>query len=204
MLGKALETLFIRVWVVMKLTFYFWIYTLMGAIVLGIGPAYKTVNELFYLYDFEYKEITFKRGWETFKQTFVRGNVLFGLFLAGTFLLGYNLYLSVQIQGILFLITDFILIFSLLYIYSTYQYSLILDSEYEISIPNLLKLSFVSGFSSFSTFLKLLIGGGIIFWLTWNYKGLILFGMIGLLTVWNGLVTKQWREKLDMQLESYE
>ena len=45
MLGKALETLFIRVWVVMKLTFYFWIYTLMGAIVLGIGPAYKTVNE---------------------------------------------------------------------------------------------------------------------------------------------------------------
>ena len=168
MLGKALETLFIRVWVVMKLTFYFWIYTLMGAIVLGIGPAYKTVNELFYLYGFEYKEITFKRGWETFKQTFVRGNVLFGLFLAGTFLLGYNLYLSVQIQGILFLITDFILIFSLLYIYSTYQYSLILDSEYEISIPNLLKLSFVSGFSSFSTFLKLLIGGGIIFWLTWS------------------------------------
>ena len=204
MLGKALETLFIRVWVVMKLTFYFWIYTLIGAIVLGIGPAYKTVNELFYLYGFEYKEITFKRGWETFKQTFARGNVLFGLFLAGTFLLGYNLYLSVQIQGILFLITDFILIFSLLYIYSTYQYSLILDSEYEISIPNLLKLSFVSCFSSFSTFLKLLIGGGIIFWLTWNYKGLILFGVIGLLTVWNGLVTKQWREKLDMQLESYE
>src|SRR5699024_4292373 len=101
MLGKALETLFIRVWVVMKLTFYFWIYTLMGAIVLGIGPAYKTVNELFYLYGFEYKEITFKRRWETFKQTFARGNVLFGLFLAGTFLLGYNLYLSVQIQGIL-------------------------------------------------------------------------------------------------------
>ena len=47
MLGKALETLFIRVWVVMKLTFYFWIYTLMGAIVLGIGTSYKTVNELF-------------------------------------------------------------------------------------------------------------------------------------------------------------
>ena len=64
---------------------------------------------------------------------------------------------------------------------------------------------FLNGlFLDFSTFLKLLIGGGIIFWLTWNYKGLILFGVIGLLTVWNGLVTKQWREKLDMQLESYE
>ncbi|EOH93484.1 YesL family protein [Enterococcus villorum] len=204
MLGKALETLFIRVWVVMKLTFFFWIYTLIGAIVLGVGPSYKTVNELFYRYGFEYKEITFKRGLETFKQSFVRGNLLFGLFLAVTFLLGYNLYLSVQIKGLLFLITDFILIFSLLYAYAMYQYSLILDSEYAISIPNLLKLSFVSGFSSFSTFLKLLIGGAIIFWLTWNYKGLILFGVIGLLTVWNGLITKQWREKLNMQLEIYE
>ncbi|MBF8808630.1 MAG: DUF624 domain-containing protein [Enterococcus lacertideformus] len=204
MLGKALETLFIRVWVVMKLTFYFWIYTFMGVIILGIGPAYKTVNELFYLYNFEYKEITFKRGLETFKQSFIRGNLLFGLCLAGIFLLGYNLYLSVQIKGIFFLITDFILMFNLLYVYAMYQYSLILDSEYAISVPNLLKLSFISVLSSFSTFLKLLIGGVIIFWITWNYKGLILFGVIGLLTVWNGLITKPWREKLDLKLESYE
>ena len=204
MLGKALETLFIRVWVVMKLTLYFWAYTVLGGIVLGIGPACKTVNELFYTYEFDYKEITFKRGWKLFKQSFTRGNLLFGLFLGMALLLGYNLYLSVQIKGILFLVIDFVLIFALLYAYATYQYSLILDSEYEISIPNLLKLSFVSSFSSFSSFLKLLIGGGIIFWITWNYKGLILFGLIGLITVWNGLVTKQWREKLDTQLESYE
>src|SRR5699024_30181 len=147
---------------------------------------------------------TFKRGWKIFKQSFKRGNLLFGLFLVVVLLLGYNLYLSVQIKGILFLVIDFVLIFALLYAYETYQYSLILDSEYEISLPNLLKLSFVSSFSSFPAFLKLLIGGGIIFWITWNYKGLILFGLIGLLTVWNGLVTKQWREKLDTQLESYE
>lgn len=44
MLGKALETLFIRVWVVMKLTLYFWAYTVLGGIVLGIGPACKAVN----------------------------------------------------------------------------------------------------------------------------------------------------------------
>ncbi|MBX4223823.1 DUF624 domain-containing protein, partial [Enterococcus faecium] len=39
---------------------------------------------------------------------------------------------------------------------------------------------------------------------TWQFKGLILFGVIGLLTVWNGTMTKQWREELDKQLESYE
>ncbi|HHJ5224892.1 TPA: DUF624 domain-containing protein, partial [Enterococcus faecalis] len=30
MLGKVLEELFIRIWVVIKLTLYFWIYTFAG------------------------------------------------------------------------------------------------------------------------------------------------------------------------------
>ncbi|HGF7712233.1 TPA: DUF624 domain-containing protein, partial [Enterococcus faecium] len=30
MLGKVLEELFIRIWVVIKLTLYFWIYTFVG------------------------------------------------------------------------------------------------------------------------------------------------------------------------------
>ncbi|MEY8445691.1 DUF624 domain-containing protein [Enterococcus ratti] len=204
MLGKALETLFIRVWVVMKLTFYFWFYTLLGGVVLGVGPAYKTVNELFYMYGFTYKKITFKHGVKIFKQSFGRGNLLFGTFLATICLLGYNLYLSVQIQGLFFLLIDFILIFSLLVVYAAYQYSLILDSSYFISIPNLLKLSFISVFVSFFSFLKLLIGEAIILWVTWNYKGLLLFGIVGLLAVYNGMITKQWREQLDYQLESYE
>ena len=50
MLGKVLEELFIRIWVVIKLTLYFWIYTFVGGIIFGLGTAWKTVNELFYLY----------------------------------------------------------------------------------------------------------------------------------------------------------
>ena len=64
MLGKVLEELFIRIWVVIKLTLYFWIYTFVGGIIFGLGTAWKTVNELFYLHGFEYKEITLKRGWK--------------------------------------------------------------------------------------------------------------------------------------------
>ncbi|MBO1298656.1 MULTISPECIES: DUF624 domain-containing protein [unclassified Enterococcus] len=204
MLGKALETLFIRVWVIMKLTLYFWGLTFCGGVILGIGPAWKVVNEQFYRHGFEYKEITFSGSWRMFKQNFVRANQLFGLFSACLFLLSYNLYLSVQIQGILFLVIDFILLFSMLYAYANYQYSMILDSGYQMSLGNLLKLSLISSFASFSTFLKIILGSGMILWVTWNYKGLILFGLIGLLTVWNGLITKQWQEKLDIQLETYE
>lgn len=204
MLGKVLEELFIRIWVIIKLTLYFWIYTFAGGIIFGLGAAWKTVNELFYLYGFEYKEITIKRGWNIYKRNFLRGNLLFSLFLSGTALLSYNLYLSVQIKGLIFLAIDFILLFALLCLFTTYQYSMILDSEYTISVPNLLKLSFISVFSSFSSFLKIIIGSGIILGVTWQFKGLILFGVIGLLTVWNGTMTTHWREELDKQLESYE
>ncbi|HAP9509719.1 TPA: DUF624 domain-containing protein [Enterococcus faecium] len=204
MLGKVLEELFIRIWVIIKLTLYFWIYTFAGGIIFGLGAAWKTVNELFYLYGFEYKEITIKRGWNIYKRNFLRGNLLFSLFLSGTALLSYNLYLSVQIKGLIFLAIDFILLFALLCLFATYQYSMNLDSEYTISVPNLLKLSFISVFSSFSSFLKIIIGSGIILGVTWQFKGLILFGVIGLLTVWNGTMTTHWREELDKQLESYE
>lgn len=204
MLGKVLEELFIRIWVVIKLTLYFWIYTFVGGIIFGLGTAWKTVNELFYLHGFEYKEITLKRGWNIYKRNFLRGNLLFSLFLSSTALLSYNLYLSVQIKGLIFLAIDFILLFALFCLFDTYQYSMILDSEYTISVPNLLKLSFISFFSSFSSFLKIIIGSSVIIAVTWQFKGLILFGVIGLLTVWNGTMTKQWREELDKQLESYE
>lgn len=204
MLGKVLEELFIRIWVVIKLTLYFWIYTFVGGIIFGLGTAWKTVNELFYLYGFEYKEITLKRGWNIYKRNFLRGNLLFSLFLSSTALLSYNLYLSVQIKGLIFLAIDSILLFALFCLFATYQYSMILDSEYTISVPNLLKLSFISVFSSFSSFLKIIIGSSVIIAVTWQFKGLILFGVIGLLTVWNGTMTKQWREELDKQLESYE
>ncbi|BDP58511.1 membrane protein [Enterococcus faecium] len=204
MLGKVLEELFIRIWVIIKLTLYFWIYTFAGGIIFGLGAAWKTVNELFYLYGFEYKEITIKRGWNIYKRNFCETFAITALKRSKFALLSYNLYLSVQIKGLIFLAIDFILLFALLCLFATYQYSMILDSEYTISVPNLLKLSFISVFSSFSSFLKIIIGSGIILGVTWQFKGLILFGVIGLLTVWNGTMTTHWREELDKQLESYE
>lgn len=201
MLGKAMETLFIRVWVMMKLNLFFWLFSAAGGVVFGIGPALKVISELFVAHGFEYKEITLKEGWQLFKHHFQRGNVLFWGFTMIAAFLAYNLYLSLQVQGLLFLMIDFILVFALLYLFATFMYVLIFDANYDISLGHLVRLGFTSNFSSFITFLKMIIGSGVILGFTWKYKGLILFGTVALLFIWNYLTTKYWRTEIEGRLE---
>ncbi|WP_086443716.1 YesL family protein [Candidatus Enterococcus lemimoniae] len=201
MVGKALETLFIKVWVIVKLNLFFWLFSCCGLIVAGVGPALKTVNELFVSHEFNYKEITLKDGWNTFKKNFVRGNLLFyglGLLLS---ILAYNLFLSVQIQGIAFLMIDFLLVFAMIYGIVTYQYTLLLDSYYEIGLKNLLKLAFISTLSNFTNLLKIAISVSLIVFITWKFKGLILFGTVSMIQIWSFTATKSWRQTIDQRLE---
>lgn len=201
MLGKALENFFIRVWVMMKLNLFFLLFSLAGGLVLGIGPAWKSISELFIAYQFDYKEITFSEGWILFKENFKRGNALFWFFSGISAFLAYNLFLSLQVKGLGFLVIDFILIVALLYLFASFQYGLIFDSSYDMSFKNLIKLSFISNFSSFSAFLKVIGGSVGILALTWRYKGLILFGTTALLLMWNYFATKNWREEIEEKLE---
>ncbi|MEI5994390.1 YesL family protein [Candidatus Enterococcus mansonii] len=200
MVGKALETLFIKIWVIVKLNLFFWLFSCCGLIVAGIGPALKTINDLFASHQFNYKEITLKEGWAFFKQNMIRGNVLFYGWLLLLALLAYNLFLSVQVQGIVFLMIDFILVFGMIYGSVTFQYSLLLDSYYEISLRNLLKLAFISTLSNFANLLKIAIGVCVILFVTWQYKGLLLFGTFSLIQLWSFTATKSWRTSLDERL----
>ncbi|MGX7245019.1 YesL family protein [Enterococcus quebecensis] len=200
MIGKALETLFIKIWVIVKLNLFFWLFSCCGLIVAGVGPALKTVNDLFVSHEFNYKDITLKEGWHYFKQNFVRGNLLF----YGTVLLlaalAYNLFLSVQIQGLLFLAIDFLLVFAMIYGLVTFQYGLLLDSYYEIGLKNLLKLAFISTLSNFMNLLKIAIGVSLILFITWKFKGLILFGTFSMMQIWSYTATKAWRQTIDQRL----
>lgn len=200
MIGKALEEFFIRIWVVVKLTLIFWLLALSGLLVLGIGPAFKVVTELYLEHGFEYKLISVKQAYQVFKRDFLRANLIFWFYTALSLLLAYNLYLSVQIQGLMFIVIDFILFFGITYLMTAFEYSMIFDSQFDISFGNLLKMSFISNFISFKTYLKLLFGIGVICVLTWRFKGLILFGLIGLLQVYSLSVTKDWRLKIEEQL----
>ncbi|MCT0502920.1 YesL family protein [Lactococcus cremoris] len=200
MIGKALEEFFIRIWGVVKLTLIFWLLALSGLLVLGIGPAFKVVTELYLEHGFEYKLISVKQAYQVFKRDFLRANLIFWFYTALSLLLAYNLYLSVQIQGLMFIVIDFILFFGITYLMTAFEYSMIFDSQFDISFGNLLKMSFISNFISFKTYLKLLFGIVVICVLTWRFKGLILFGLIGLLQVYSLSVTKDWRLKIEEQL----
>ncbi|EOH96582.1 hypothetical protein UAY_02950 [Enterococcus moraviensis ATCC BAA-383] len=201
MVGKALETLFIKIWVIVKLNLFFWLFSCCGLLIAGIGPALKTVNELFIRHEFDYKEITLKEGWSLFKQNFNRGNLLFYAAIVVILLLAYNLFLSVQIQGLAFLMIDFLLVFAMIYGIVTYQYTLLLDSYYEIGLKNLLKLAFISTLSNFTNLLKIAIGISLILFVTWNFKGLILFGTVSMIQIWSFTATKSWRQTIDQRLE---
>lgn len=200
MIGKALETFFIRIWVIVKLTLFFWILTATGLVVAGIGPALKVITILYLSYDFDYKSITLREAFQLFRKEFARANLIFWIYTAILILLSYNLYLSVQISGLLFLVVDFILFFALIFVIIAFEYALLIDSQFKISIKNLIGLSFISNFVNFMTYLKLLVGLVLILALTYQFKGLILFGMIGLLQVYCVAVTKDWRNHVEEQL----
>jgi len=116
-------------------------------------------------------------------------------------ILAYNLFLSVQIQGIAFLMIDFLLVFAMIYGIVTYQYTLLLDSYYEIGLKNLLKLAFISTLSNFTNLLKIAIGVSLIVFITWKFKGLILFGTVSMIQIWSFTATKSWRQTIDQRLE---
>src|SRR5699024_9046187 len=99
------------------------------------------------------------------------------------------------------LIIDFILVFVLLYLFASFLYTLIFDSFYDISLSQLVRLSFISSLSNFPSFLKIIIGSAVVMGLTWKYKGLILFGTAGMLVVWNVMATKDWRAKIEERIE---
>ncbi|MGO3020360.1 MAG: DUF624 domain-containing protein, partial [Lactococcus cremoris] len=141
-----------------------------------------------------------QQAYQVFKRDFLRANLIFWFYTALSLLLAYNLYLSVQIQGLMFIVIDFILFFGITYLMTAFEYSMIFDSQFDISFGNLLKMSFISNFISFKTYLKLLFGIVVICVLTWRFKGLILFGLIGLLQVYSLSVTKDWRLKIEEQL----
>lgn len=188
------------VWLIVKLNLLFVLFSLCGLVVFGVGPALQMMNDLFVESEFDYKEITFHKAWISFKSHFVRSNQLFWLYNGCLAILFYNLYLSVQLKGLLWLIIDFLLLTMSLLIFVSYQYVLVYESEYELPILQLIKLSCISVFLSFSSFLKLLIGIAMILGFSWGMKGLFLFATFALWTVWNNVATKHNREFVEKRL----
>lgn len=202
MISGGIEKIFKMMWALMKLNFIFVAFSFLGGVIFGVGPAFQTISDLISEHQFNYQEITWKHAFSRWKANFKRGNIIF-LSTAMMFaLLSYSLYLSVQFQGLIWFIIDFILIFVCLLVIILYLYSLVFESSYKISLVDLFKLSFVSIFLNFGVFLKLLFGLGGIILLTWKMKGLLLFVTFSLVMFWVHFATRKNREIIDGKLAS--
>lgn len=200
MVSSGIQRLFYFSWSIIKLNLFFVAGIFCGGIVLGIGPSFQSISDLFYEYRLDYQEITFKRMRQRFKANFKTGNLDFYFFAVILFILSYNLYLAVQIKGLIWLMIDFILIFALLLVMSAYLLLLTFRSRYEVSFKNILKLCFISLFLKLTTFATLAFGILSIGALTYYFKGLLLFASFSFLVVFGQASTLKTQVWLDRKL----
>lgn len=171
-----------------------------GGIIFGIGPALLTIVKLSLEYRWDHQELTWKNVFSTFKTSYKRGNFSFYGFLLLGVILSYNLYFSLQINHLLFLIIDFLLIFALFLMAISFLFSLFIEAQYEAAIKDVWKLSFLLFFMDFWTLLKLggLLAG--ISVLTYFNPALILFGSISLFIILASFISNKLFIRLSQKL----
>ncbi|CAD5898963.1 MULTISPECIES: YesL family protein [Carnobacterium] len=204
MLGKYLETFFNRCYLFIKLSLIFWGLSFTGGLIFGVGPALVTIASLFLEYRWEYKQMNKATWWKIYKENFKKSTILFYIFGAISVFLAYNLYLSVQITGLLFLMIDFLIIFALVILSSAFWFAILIQSQYDCSLKDTLKLAAILSFMSFKNTLVLTIGGVVLIMITYKFPGLILFGSIGFWIIFVANVSQPLFTKLDEQLVSLE
>ncbi|WP_461219388.1 YesL family protein [Lapidilactobacillus salsurivasis] len=197
MIATTLQRFFNGVYTVLKLSLFFWVLTLAGGVVLGLGPALQTVSDLYVAHHFEYQLITFAEAWRGFKLNFKPSNAWFWVVVLIAGALGYNLYLGVQIKGWFWLFIDFIIIFVLLFDLSVGLSAMTLQSHYEIQWRNLLKLALLQFFHKFAQDLLLVAGLAGLLFLTWKFKAMILFFTVPLIALWSDLVNQPWIKTIE-------
>ena len=86
-MGKIIEFIFTRVYVAMLVTGIFWVLTICGGVLLGVGPASATIMSLYAENGMTYKDYHWSRAWELFKENLRPANQVFYTFFAieGTF-----------------------------------------------------------------------------------------------------------------------
>lgn len=200
-MGMLVTDIFERVYVMIKLSLMFWSMTFFGGVILGVGPAFLAITDLYAEHKWDYQSIEWGNILTIFKDNFKRGNILFYFFLSVFLFALYNLYLAVQVQGPLFLIIDFFLVVLMIFSVITYIYALTINAQFDISIKNLIKLS---GISLFANFLAIFRAGILLFMLgviTNRFKGLILFitpGVFAMTVTW---VFKDWMSVVGGRIE---
>ena len=197
MIGQTAQNVFIKVYVIFLMTIYFWIFTVAGLVVLGIGPSLRAVTEMFMDNQWQYQNYHLKDGWRQFKTNFWQINLHAWLFLGVLAILAYNLYLSTQIKEAWILIIQFIIIFAIAMAFSLGIFTLLIRSRYDVSFANALKLAAAQFFSNFSRLLLFLIMTIALIMAAAKWPGIILFLAPGAYIVFANWFSRKWYKQID-------
>ncbi|MCI2171795.1 YesL family protein [Schleiferilactobacillus perolens] len=200
MLGKMSQSVFIKIYVLILLDLMFWGFTLLGGIVLGVGPALRTITELYLDTQSDYQNVNPKRGWHYFKQYFWAANKQFYGFAVVEAVLLYNLSLSTQLRGLWVFVIQFILIFAALANIVLAGDTLLLVSRFAVETKNAIKLAFGQFFDNFTKFLLTVLGLVAIGVASYMWPGLLIFLTIGTVVMWFNHCGKNWYAKIDKML----
>lgn len=200
MIGRASQNLFTRVYVLLIMTIFFWIYSLAGLFILGIGPAARAVTEMFMDHRWNYREYHFKQGWQQFKTDFWQVNLHAWLFLGVLAVLIYNLYLSTQLKFAWMLIVQFIIIFAIALTFSLAIFTLLLRSHYEVVFKDALKLAVAQFFDNFPHLLLFIVATIAVIIVARKWPGLIIFLAPGAYITVADWFSKKWYLKIDKLL----
>lgn len=201
MIASVMQNVFVKIYVILRLNLIFWLFTLIGGVILGIGPALRTVMEQFMDNRYEYQAYHFKDAWQKYKRYFISANLHFYCFVLVFAVLAYNLYLSTQIKTGWIIFVQFILIFTLILTFVTSAFCLSLLSRYEIEFISAIKLAFMQFFMSFKDLVVYLLGLVVLFGVTKLWPGFILFITVAAFLIWTEHQSKKWYSQIELQLK---
>lgn len=182
-MGTYVSDFFDRVYVMIKLSLMFWVMTLMGGVVFGVGPAFLGITQLYQEYGWSHRDMNWREIGNLFVGKFKRGNALLFIYASVICVLLYNLYLSTQIQGIAILFLQFLIVTVIVFTIGSYFYAVLIDNNFDIELINLLKLSVISVMGNFFTLIKLMVMLIFVSFVTSRYMGLLPFLTWGMLVV---------------------
>lgn len=201
MVGSVMQKVFVRFWVLMILNLEFWLFSLIGLFVLGVGPAFRTIMETFLNHNFKYREYSLKESWKIYKKYFWEANLHFYAFFAVLLFLFYDIYLTSQIRAAWALPIIILIIFVALFVFLTGLFTLHIESYFDVKFLNAIKLSIAEFFIDFRGLWRFALGVAVILILTRLFPGLLLFLTFSSLIVWCHLTTRKWVGDVENQVQ---
>ncbi|WP_179394159.1 YesL family protein [Lacticaseibacillus absianus] len=179
MLGRTTQNVFTRVFVMLILSLFFWVYTFAGLVILGLGPALRAVAELYQANRWEWRGYSFRAGWRQWRAEFWSVNAHTWGFLGILLFLGYNLYLSVQLHQAWIVFVQFVIIAAIVLTFSLGIFTLTLRAHYDIAFRDALKLALVQFFSNFYQLALFILATIATVLISLKWPGLIIFLSVG-------------------------